>query len=202
MWKGTGLTFLTVPLDITDPKLVKAFAHPLRLQILGLLDGRVASPKEVADELGTPLPNTAYHFRQLVSLGFVELVRRKARGGAIEHYYTAKAKPIVGKRTRDELPQAVAAGTDRRAAEAIAEMVAAGDAGRFNCKGAQMRRLGARLDEKGRRAIVAELVRAGERFEALAKESETRLADDPNAESVNAMLVTAFFQVAGNSGVA
>ena len=73
-----GESELTVPIDITDAKLAKAYAHPLRIQILGLLDNRIASPREIAAELGTPLSNTSYHVRQLVSLGFVELVGRRA----------------------------------------------------------------------------------------------------------------------------
>ena len=86
---------MTVPIEITDPKLVRAYAHPLRIQILGLLDDRVASPSEIASELGTPLSNTAYHVRQLASLGLVELVAERARRGAVEHRYTAKVKPTV-----------------------------------------------------------------------------------------------------------
>ena len=56
---------MTVPIDITDAKIVKAYAHPLRIRILDLLDERVASPSELASELETPLSNTAYHVRQL-----------------------------------------------------------------------------------------------------------------------------------------
>ena len=70
---------MTIPLDITDARIVRAYAHPLRIHILGLLDNRVASPREIAAELGTPLSNTAYHVRQLVALGLVELVGRRAR---------------------------------------------------------------------------------------------------------------------------
>src|SRR4051794_38595206 len=85
----------TSTIDITDPRVVKALAHPLRLRILQALDGRVASPSEIADELGTPLSNTSYPVRQLAGLGFVRLVDRAARRGAIEHYYVAVAQPTV-----------------------------------------------------------------------------------------------------------
>src|SRR5207302_10425976 len=86
---------LTVPVDITDPKLAKAYAHPLRIQILTLLDNRVASPTEIAAELGTPLSNTAYHVRQLAALDLVELVSRRQRRGAVEQHYTAKVRPTI-----------------------------------------------------------------------------------------------------------
>jgi len=51
--------------DIDDPRLVKALAHPLRIQILNLLRDRVASPSELADEIGAPLGNVSYHVRFL-----------------------------------------------------------------------------------------------------------------------------------------
>ena len=86
---------MTVPIEITDPRLARAYAHPLRIQILALLDNRIASPREIAEELGSPLSNTAYHVRQLVGLGLVELVRRTARRGAIEHHYTARVRPTI-----------------------------------------------------------------------------------------------------------
>src|SRR5436853_259023 len=36
--------------DIGDPRLVKALAHPLRVQILTTLEDRVASPSDLAAE--------------------------------------------------------------------------------------------------------------------------------------------------------
>ncbi|MBV9212474.1 MAG: hypothetical protein JOZ25_02385, partial [Actinobacteria bacterium] len=51
-WRGRLDRFagaaLTVPVDITDPRIAKAYAHPLRIHILGMLDDRVASPSEIA----------------------------------------------------------------------------------------------------------------------------------------------------------
>src|ERR671932_2273192 len=94
-------------MDITDPILVRAYAHPLRRQILGLLDNRTASPSEIAAELGTPLSNTSYHVRQLVSLGLVELVGRTARRGAIEHHYTARVRPTITDEGWGRLPTIV-----------------------------------------------------------------------------------------------
>ena len=36
--------------EIDDPRLVKGLAHPLRIQILRVLENRVASPSEIAEE--------------------------------------------------------------------------------------------------------------------------------------------------------
>ncbi|MEA2459049.1 MAG: hypothetical protein QOC95_2021 [Thermoleophilaceae bacterium] len=102
--------------DIGDTRLVKAFAHPLRVQILSTLEERVASPSDLAAELDAPLGNVSYHVRTLVDLGLVELVRRRTRRGAVEHYYQARGRAQVRSRqsvTLDdegwsELSQAVA----------------------------------------------------------------------------------------------
>ena len=43
--------------DISDPRIIKALTHPLRVSILGTLEERTASPSELAEELGAPLGN-------------------------------------------------------------------------------------------------------------------------------------------------
>ena len=45
--------------DITDPRLVRALAHPLRVRILAVLDEQQASPSALAERLGAPLGNIA-----------------------------------------------------------------------------------------------------------------------------------------------
>lgn len=94
--------------DIGDPRLVKALAHPLRVDILRALAERVASPSELAQELGVPLPNLSYHFRMLVQLELLELVRTRPRRGAIEHYYRTIPGIEVSDSTWSQLPAAVA----------------------------------------------------------------------------------------------
>ena len=75
---------------MTDSSVVKAYSHPLRIGILRRLEGRVASPSELAAELGAPLSNTSYHVRRLEALGLVELTGEVVRRGAVEHRYTAR----------------------------------------------------------------------------------------------------------------
>src|SRR2546423_12946983 len=72
---------MTVPVDITDPRIAKAYAHPLRIHILGMLGDGVASPSEIAGELGAPLTHVSYHVRQLAGLGLIKLVKT-TRGAA------------------------------------------------------------------------------------------------------------------------
>jgi DNA-binding transcriptional ArsR family regulator len=188
---------VTVPVDITDARLIRAYAHPLRIQILSLLDNRVASPKQIAEELGTPLPNTAYHVRQLASLGLVELVRRTARGGAIEHHYTAKVRPTIPDEVWADLPEIVRrAFTGGGLRQAIPQLLAAADAGGFLDESSHFSRTPARLDAKGWKAISRELLKTLHRVEKLVEESEARLAKDPTEDGITANVVMAFFQEA------
>lgn len=188
---------VTVPVDITDARLIKAYAHPLRLQILSLLDNRVASPKQIAEELDTPLPNTAYHVRQLASLGLVELVRRTARGGAIEHHYTAKIRPTIPDHVWADLPEIVKhAFTSGALRQAIPRLLEAADAGGFLDERSHFSRTPARIDAKGWKAISAELLKTLTRVERIIDESEARLAKDSGHDGITANLVIAFFEEA------
>lgn len=74
-------------------RMIKAVGHPLRMRILALLNQKVASPNELAQELGEPLGSVAYHVRILLDLETIELVRETPRRGAIEHHYRALVRP-------------------------------------------------------------------------------------------------------------
>jgi len=188
---------VTVPVDITDARLVKAYAHPLRIQILSLLDNRVASPKQIAAELGTPLANTAYHVRQLAGLDLVELVRRTTRGGAIEHHYTARVRPTIPDEVWATLPdivkRAYSSGTLQ---QAITQLVAAADGNGFLAPDSHFTRTPGRVDERGWRAISRELAKTLGRVERIMEESEARLAADPEQEAIRVGVVMALFEQA------
>ena len=76
----------------------------MRTRILGMLDERVASPRQLSDELDAPLQNVSYHVRELAKLNLIKLVRTTQRRGAIEHHYTAIAAPHVSDAAWSELP--------------------------------------------------------------------------------------------------
>ena len=77
--------------ETIDQRLVRALAHPLRVQILELLTERVASPNRLSEQLGIGLTHVAYHTRALDRWGCLELVDTAQRRGATEHFYTAHA---------------------------------------------------------------------------------------------------------------
>ena len=73
------------PGETSEARIAKALAHPLRARILQRLGERVASPGDLATELGAPLGVVSYHVRMLRDYDCVELVRTEPRRGALQH---------------------------------------------------------------------------------------------------------------------
>ena len=90
-----------------DQRLVRAIGHPLRLRLLTIFNERVASPSDLAAELGEPIGNVSYHTRILARLGCVELVKTKQVRGAVEHYYRAVVRPVFSDDDWAELPLSI-----------------------------------------------------------------------------------------------
>jgi DNA-binding transcriptional ArsR family regulator len=88
-----------------DSRMAKALAHPLRVQLLSLLNEGVASPNELAKKLDEPLTNVSYHVRMLHDLGCIELVETEPRRGALEHYYRAIVRPFFADNDWRRLPK-------------------------------------------------------------------------------------------------
>jgi DNA-binding transcriptional ArsR family regulator len=107
-----------------DQRLVKAIGHPLRAQLLTILNERVASPNELSKLTGEPLGNVSYHVRLLADLDCVELVRTTPRRGAVEHYYRALVPPWFEKDTWGQLPESLRSSVSGSALSVIMEEVA------------------------------------------------------------------------------
>ena len=90
-----------------DQRIMKALSHPLRVRMLTLLNQKVSSPSELAEELDEPLGNVSYHMRFLADLNMVELVRTEPRRGAVEHYYEALEPPLISDDDWAQLPAAL-----------------------------------------------------------------------------------------------
>jgi DNA-binding transcriptional ArsR family regulator len=96
-----------MPLNITeinDPRLVKALAHPLRIEILRILEDRTAAPKDLAKELGVPVTNISYHVKALAELGLIELDELTHVRGAIQHTYRSAGKVQITDEAWGQVP--------------------------------------------------------------------------------------------------
>ena len=74
-------------------RLARALAHPVRARVLAILGAEIASPKQLAHDLGVSLGVVAYHVRVLASLNLIRLVEVNQRRGSLEHHYTAVTRP-------------------------------------------------------------------------------------------------------------
>jgi DNA-binding transcriptional ArsR family regulator len=80
---------------VVDQRLVKALAHPLRAQILAILNERISSPNQLANELGEALSNVGYHVSVLKKYNCIEMVKTARRRGATEHFYRGMTRSFL-----------------------------------------------------------------------------------------------------------
>lgn len=96
--------------DGVEQIVAKAFAHPLRVQILIILNERVASPNLLSQELDQSLNLVAYHVRVLEKYDCIELVDTKQRRGATEHFYRATRRQFLNDAEWARMPEALRPG--------------------------------------------------------------------------------------------
>ena len=181
--------------NLNDPSLVRALAHPLRARILGALQERRASPRELSEEFGEPLGNVSYHVRTLANLKLIKLVKKTPRRGAIEHHYVA----VASARVTDEA-WAGAPGVVKKAmvASALGEVGrSVGDAatvGGFDRQDAHLTRTRLVLDEKGWTELAGALGKVLERTERIQAESKKRLERADHQGEMSVSLVMMLFE--------
>ncbi len=90
--------------------VAKAFAHPLRVQILIILNEKVASPNMLAQQLDQSLNLVAYHVRVLEKYDCIELVDTKQRRGATEHFYRAIRRQFLSDDEWSRMPESLRPG--------------------------------------------------------------------------------------------
>ena len=116
----------TAPKNAVDQRIAKAFAHPLRVQILIILNERVASPNKLAKELGESLNLVAYHVRVLEKFECIELVKTKQRRGATEHFYRATRRQFFTDQEWEKMPGALRPGISSAVLKMVFEDVRGG----------------------------------------------------------------------------
>lgn len=118
-----------------DQRLVKALAHPLRVEILTILNERMASPNELSKELDEGLSQVSYHVKVLKDFECIEMVKTEPRRGAVEHYYRATARAFLSDADWKKLPDSIKPGMSATFVRAlIDEVVTALNAGTFDSR--------------------------------------------------------------------
>jgi DNA-binding transcriptional ArsR family regulator len=181
--------------DITDPRLAKALAHPLRLEILRHLGDRTASPSEIAAEIGAPLTNVSYHVRKLRALGLIKLVKKTPKRGVIEHYYSARPRTTVTDEAWADTPEivktALAVPTAQRAAKAMVRAASNSGFSRYNSHFMHQTR---KLDERGWDDVAKLLHKTYDEIERIERESLARVESEGKSAPIDAGVVMGLFE--------
>lgn len=181
--------------SITEPDVVKALAHPLRVRILNILDERTASPVEIARELDMPLGNVSYHVRMLAKLGLIKIVGRRQRRGAIEHFYRADERPVITDRAWGEVPEiAKHAFVEASLSSTSAYVEAAAQTGGFNRPEAHLSRTTMEVDEQTFKEISQEISDVFMRVRKRAKSASRSTSEDAGDGRVPATVVFMLFE--------
>ena len=77
-----------------DQELVRALSHPIRVKILQALEGRIASPAEISEEIDQRPGVVSYHASTLLRCGCLELVHSRGRRGAIENFFAVTPRSL------------------------------------------------------------------------------------------------------------
>lgn len=80
---------------VSDAALGAIVSHPVRCRLIAIFADGVASPNQIAQELGMPVGDVSYHVRTLKEAGIIELVEERPVRGSTEHFYRTVRSNIV-----------------------------------------------------------------------------------------------------------
>jgi DNA-binding transcriptional ArsR family regulator len=172
-----------------DQDLVRALGHPMRVRILEALQGRTASPTELAREFHESLGVVSYHANALLDVGCIEQVRTRPKRGTVEHFYTARPRSFVGHQDWRLAPVSVRGGVTVEALRTfIAKVGAALDADTIDSReDTTLNWMPIVVDEQGWRETAEILDRALRELMSVAAASRERLGEADGIPVVTAM---------------
>jgi DNA-binding transcriptional ArsR family regulator len=172
---------------VVDQRLVKALGHPLRVQALSILNERVASPNELAKELGEGLSQVSYHVKVLSDCECIELVKTEPRRGAVEHYYRATARAFITDQHWAQLPDSLKPSVSAETMRSlVGDVAGALESGTFDARpDRHLSWTPLVVDEKGWKEIAQGLAGLLDRVLEIEAESAKRLASSKE-QGINA----------------
>jgi DNA-binding transcriptional regulator YhcF (GntR family) len=118
-----------------DERLIYAISHVVRAHVLAVLNEKIASPNELAKEIGVDVNYINYHFEKLEEIEFIELIRTEPRRGFEEHFYRAKETFFLDEGEVEKLPQSLSVGMSTYWLKSIlADAMKALEAGTFDAR--------------------------------------------------------------------
>jgi len=172
---------------------MKALSHPLRVRMLTLLNQKVSSPSELAEELDEPLGNVSYHMRFLADLNMVKLVRTEPRRGAVEHYYEALEPPLISDDDWAQLPAALRRSlSDSTLSQIARDLKGAAKEGGFDRKNIHVSRVALTLDEQAWDELSEVLSDVMDRARRLQEQSNKRMKRSDGTTIPTALVLMQF----------
>lgn len=181
--------------EILDPRLSKALANTVRVEILAVLSHRRISPVGYAREFGGKLPSIAYHFKVLEAYECIELAETVKRRGALEHVYRCTKKPLLGDGDWKLLPLAVRGGISGAILQTLVERSSrAIEEGTFDAReDRHFTWTPLQVDERGWREMTRLLTSTLAKLEKIESKSHARLAKTRD-EAISATVALAGFE--------
>ncbi len=175
--------------ETIDQNLVRALAHPMRVRILEALQGRTASPTELAREFHQSLGVVSYHTNALLDVDCIEQVGTRPKRGTIEHFYTARPRSFIGHQDWRRVPLSVRAGVTGEALRTFAAKIGeAIDADTIDRReDTTLNWMPIIVDEQGWREVAEILDRALQEVMAAAAASRGRLDGGPGIPVVTGL---------------
>lgn len=186
--------------ETIDQRLIRALAHPLRVQILEILSDRVASPHRLSMELDVGLSDVAYHTRALDGYGCLKLIDTAQRRGATEHFYKATPDSFLGNRDWRKVPRSLLGGVSGATLQTFVDKaIDALEAGTLDGRDDTIFRwMPLFLDQKGWGEVVAIMEEATNMILAAQRRSQDRFAGDGTRDAVSTVVGMASFETAGS----
>ena len=186
--------------ETIDQRLIRALAHPLRVQILEILSDRVASPHRLSMELDVGLSDVAYHTRALDGYGCLKLIDTAQRRGATEHFYKATPDSFLGNRDWRKVPRSLLGGVSGATLQTFVDKaIDALEAGTLDGRDDTIFRwMPLFLDQKGWGEVVAIMEEATNMILAAQRRSQDRFAGNGTRDAVSTVVGMASFETAGS----
>jgi predicted ArsR family transcriptional regulator len=161
-----------------DGRLIYAISHVVRAHVLAVLNEKIASPNELANEIGVDVNYISYHFEKLEEIEFIELVRTEPRRGFDEHFYRAKETIFLSSGEIEQLPLSFRVGTSSYWLKSImVDAISALEAGTFDARNDRhLSWTPLRVDERGWSEASRTLDEALNRLLEIQQESAQRMA--------------------------
>jgi hypothetical protein len=161
----------------------------MRVRILEALQGRTASPTELAREFRESLGVVSYHANALLDVDCIEQVRTRPKRGTIEHFYTATPRSFIGHQDWRRAPVSIRGGVTGEALRSfIAKVGAALDADTIDSReDTTLNWMPITVDEQGWRETAEILDRALRELMTVAADSRGRLGEADGIPVVTGM---------------